>query len=119
MDFLQARDGEHLMTPFECDLCIFRKLRKADPRPNVSQDEPLLVCIRQINLYSFWARATTTVNQNRRQVNASLEFSKVLGLLGSFEYEGPYPAHNHCGCEVAYNMLLYSRKKGIHDPTHT
>ena len=119
MEFLQARDGEHLMTPFECDLCIFRKLRKADPRLNVSQDELLLVCIRRMNLDSFWARATTTVNQNRRQVNASLEFSKVLGLSGSFEHEGPYPAHDHCGYEVACNMLLYSRKRGRHDPTHT
>ena len=62
MDFLQARDGDHLMTPFECDLCIFRKLRKVDPTPNISQDELLMVCIRRINLDSFWARVTTTVN---------------------------------------------------------
>ena len=119
MDFLRARDGEHLMTPFECDLCIFRKLRKIDPRPDNSQDELLLVCIRRINLDAFWARASTTVNQNRRQVNASLKFSKLLGLPGSFEHKGPYPTHDHCGYEVACNMLLYSRNKGRHDPTHT
>ena len=110
MDFLRARDGEHLMTPFECDLCIFRKLRKIDPRPDNSQDELLLVCIRRINLDAFWARATTTVNQNRRQVNSSLEFSKVLGLPGSFEHEGPYPVRDHCGYKIACNTLLYSRE---------
>ena len=37
-DFLRARDGYHLLVPFECDLCIFRKLRKVDPMENVSQD---------------------------------------------------------------------------------
>ena len=92
LDFLRARDGEHLMTPFECDLCIFRKLRKVEPSLDNSQDELLMTCIRRINLDAFRARASNTVNQNRRQVNASLKFSKLLGLAGSFD---------HCGYEVA------------------
>ena len=71
-DFLRARDGEHLMTPFECDMCIFRSLRKVEPSPDNSQDELLMTCIRRISLDAFWARASNTVNQNRRQVNVSL-----------------------------------------------
>jgi hypothetical protein len=27
MEFRSARDGDHLMVPFECDTCIFRKLK--------------------------------------------------------------------------------------------
>jgi hypothetical protein len=26
-EYLVGRDGHHLLVPFECDLCIFRKLR--------------------------------------------------------------------------------------------
>ena len=31
--FMHARDGDHLMTQFECDLCIFRKLKHRSPNP--------------------------------------------------------------------------------------
>jgi hypothetical protein len=30
-EYMVGRDGDHLMIPFECDLCIFRKLRHHDP----------------------------------------------------------------------------------------
>ena len=26
-----ARDGDHLLAPFECDLCSFRNVQKRDP----------------------------------------------------------------------------------------
>lgn len=29
--FLRARDGDHLMVPFECDLCHFRNCCLRDP----------------------------------------------------------------------------------------
>ena len=30
-DYRIGRDGDHLMNPFECDLCIFHKLNERDP----------------------------------------------------------------------------------------
>jgi hypothetical protein len=33
-DYMVARTGDHLMSPFECDTCIFRKLKKRDPIPD-------------------------------------------------------------------------------------
>ena len=30
-DFNQARDGDHLLVPFECILCVFRKLKQRNP----------------------------------------------------------------------------------------
>jgi hypothetical protein len=41
-DYAKARNGDHLMVPFECDICIFRKLRKSDPTLRDLQDKLLL-----------------------------------------------------------------------------
>ena len=116
-DFQVGRDGDHLMVPFECDLCIFRKLRGTDPGTNSSQDHLLEKCIRRINLDAFWSRARSTVYQNKRQLLNSLDLSSMVGLQGSYEHMGPYELDDHCGYEVAITILLYSLKKGKHDKT--
>jgi hypothetical protein len=64
-EYLTARDGDQLLVPFECDLCIFRKLRMYDPMPAFEHDKLLLACIRRITLDAFWSRATSTVLGNR------------------------------------------------------
>ena len=61
MDFHEARNGDHLLVIFECDLCIFRKLRHTNPVSNLSQDYLLLACIRRIDLDTFWSRTRLTV----------------------------------------------------------
>ena len=40
-DYLKARDGDSLMVPFECDLCIFRKLRRENPKAESPSDQLL------------------------------------------------------------------------------
>jgi hypothetical protein len=67
-DYLHARRGDHLMTCFECDLCVFRKLRNHNPRPKEPQDELLQMVIRRIILDAFWSRASSTVINNARVV---------------------------------------------------
>ena len=119
MDFLEARDGDHLMVPFECDVCIFRKLKGRDPIIDNPQDSLLQECIRRANLDACWGRARTTVNQNKNKVNMALRYSEELGLEGTFEHQGPYPFADHCGYELACNMLLYSRRKGRYDKSYT
>ena len=118
-DFHEARDGDHLLAPFECDLCIFRKLRGIDPLINFSQDALLMACIRRMNLDVFWSRARKTVEDNTRKTRNMISFSKTMGMLGPFDHEGPYPPYDYCGYEVASNILLYSRNKGQHDPSYT
>ena len=118
-DFLEARNGDHALCPFECDTCIFRKLRGTSPKLSSSQDKLLLVMIRRMNLDAFWARARSTVNQNTRRINQTLGFSEALGLKGPFDHSGPYPFFDHCGYEIAACILMHSRRPGRHDSTHT
>jgi hypothetical protein len=112
-DFHQARNGDHLLVPFECDGCIFSKLRKgitiaSDP----AKDRMLLACIRRANLDAFWSRASSTVIANGDRVRSALVLSESVGLQGPYESDGRLPQYDHCGYEVAIQMLLASQKPG-------
>ena len=118
-DFLIARDGDHLLTPFQCDWCIFLRLTERYPRGGSHQDTLLMACIRRASLDAFWSRASSTVEANRRRVETQLKFSRSVGLQGPYTQTSGFPDFDHCGFEVAIGMLLYSLKKGRNDPTHT
>eukprot|EP00978_Attheya_sp_CCMP212_P026979 scaffold89845_cov24-Attheya_sp.AAC.1 len=64
--FKFARDGDHLMCPFQCDLCQFINVKKRHPA-NLPGDDMLLLCIRRANLDACWARESSTVYQNMRE----------------------------------------------------
>jgi hypothetical protein len=76
--FHYARDGEHLMVSFECDHCVFSKIRRGE-RPNLSYepDKLLMACIRRVILDSFWSRASRTVSSNRQVINRRLALYEV------------------------------------------
>ena len=118
-DYCKARDGDHIITPFECDLCVFRKLRGVDPSLDSHSDCLLLGCIRRANLDAFWSRSTLTVNRNKGLVEQQLKLSRMLGLNGPFIHEGPMPYFDHCGFEIAVSILLKSRDTtGRHSSKH-
>ena len=117
-DYIKARNGDHLMTPFQCDLCIFRKLRKKDPLPKDPLDDLLLACVRRMNLDTFWSRAPDTVRGNKDKLADMLSLSQLIGLRGPCVHDGPYPDYDHCGYKVAIDMLLMSRRKGRNSKTH-
>jgi hypothetical protein len=119
LDYQRERDGDHLMVPFECDLCIFRKLRKHSPNETLDQDKLLLACIRRINLDCFWSRASSTVISNRDRVKAFLSLSSLVGLEGPFEHIGSMPSADIFGYEVAIVTVLASRRSGKHSSEYT
>ena len=47
-----------------------------------------------------------------------IKLSNRLGLQSPFFQSGPLPDHDHCGYEVACQMLLYSLNEGRNDKTH-
>ena len=102
-DYLVGRDGDSILIPFECDLCVFRKLRFCDPNLNSPTDKLLLGCIRRMQLDTFWSSAETTVKMNKSKVKQMLKFSSSVNLDGVFWHEGPLPGYDYC----AINMLLY------------
>jgi hypothetical protein len=118
-DFRQARDGDHLMVPFECDMCVFRKLRRGNAQTSEEEDQLLKDCIRQVILDAFWSRAASTVRANKEKTRLALQLSASVGLNGPYEYTTFLPTNDHCGYEVAIQMLLASRRPGRHSTEYT
>ena len=117
--FLVARNGDHALVPFECDLCVFRKLtRRNGPNSKNPQDQLLSALIRRVNLDAFWSRASSTVKGNAARLRKGIALSAMVGLEGPYIHEGPLPGHDHCGYEVAIQMVLHSRQSGVNSADH-
>ena len=107
-----------MMTPFECDRCVFHELRRSPPGPTNQQDKLLLACIRRANLDAFWSRSSDTVKQHLGQVRMGMAMSAIVGLAPPIPSPGPLPSFDHCGCGVAIQMLLKSRMPGKYHSSH-
>lgn len=116
--YAQARDGDDLMVSFECDLCVFGKLYGRPPSPVSTTDTFSLACIRRVNLDAFWSRARSTVEANSAKVREGLKISSRLGLPGPYLDPGPLPAHDHCGYEVALQIVVSSLDSGRYSTGH-
>ena len=107
------------MVQFECDSCIYRKLKKGrNPGVNESSDALLLACIRRANLDAFWSRAESTVTSHARLINEGVELAELVGIDPPFVPMGPLPSNDHCGYGVAVLILMKSQKQGKYHTSH-
>ena len=65
-------------------------------------------CIQRINPDAFWSRVRLTVESNTAKVMEGLKISASLGLRRPYLDPGPLPAHDHCGNEVALQIVVSS-----------
>jgi hypothetical protein len=63
--FKEARDGDHLMTPFQCLKCHFVNITGRMPRSLSHKDVLAMTCIKRATLDSLWAQERSTVQSNR------------------------------------------------------
>lgn len=107
-----ARDGDHLITPFQCDICMFRNLQMRNPDPLNSKDTLLLCCIRRANLDALWGRESLTVQATLRAARQMITQWRLVGLRPEFPALGPFPVGDWFGVRVAVAMLLKSLEPG-------
>jgi len=110
--YTHGRDGDFLLTPFQCDLCVFRNLQKRNPAAGCLQDDMLLCCIRRVNLDAVWGRESTTVAATLRSAKAMLRAWQVVGVSPSFPALGPHPVEDSFGYGVAIAMVVKSLDPG-------
>lgn len=111
--FQVARDGDHLMVSFQCDLCHFRNIYGRNPVANHQVDRMALVCIRRANLDAFWSRESSTVRSNRSGFNRLMDIG--VGMLGFPDMGpqlGPFPVEDTLGMKIAMCMLVRSLDQG-------
>jgi hypothetical protein len=106
-------DGSHLMTPFQCDICIFRNLYKRDPR-SVTADKENLVVIRRMNLDSIWSREPSTISKNAQSLARLIRTCEGSGFCPELPKLGPFQVKDKSGFCVAFSMLIHSLRAGRH-----
>jgi hypothetical protein len=112
--FLEARAGDHLMTPFQCDQCHFRNIYQRDPLPGDFQDEEAIEFIRQAVIDSFWSREPSTVKSNLYEARRGKRSAKRFGFPeGSATPPlGPFPLSDDVGMKAAMVELDRSLDPG-------
>jgi hypothetical protein len=118
-EFLVGRNGDHLLIPFESDLCIFRKLRGYNPLLTPKKDKMLLGAIHRVLLDAFWSRASSTVLANRDKIKQALQPSELVGLKEPYIHYGGMPETDTFRYEVAIQIVLASRRRGKYSDDHT
>ncbi len=118
LQYTCARSGDHFMTPFQCDVCQFRNITLRDPIWGNPRDLRVFTAIRRAILDSFWSRATSTVDNNRRAVT---KFEKIGTKLFTDQEVlpemGPFPLADNWGMKTAVIMLERSMDKGKYSAT--
>ena len=110
--FLEARNGDHLMTPFQCDLCHFRNVFGRNPIPQKLTDQEALELIRRATLDAFWSRASSTVRRNLSEGKRLMRFAQRLEMPCLVPPMGPYPLDDAMGMMGAMAVLDRSLDKG-------
>lgn len=116
--FRSGRNGDDLLMSFECDFCVFEKLFGRVPGLASEQDSFAMACIRRVNLDACWSRASSTVQANTYKVREGLSISLKMGMTGPYLNPGPLPRHDHCGYEVAIQMVVASLEPGRYSNSH-
>ena len=113
---LFARDKDHLMISFQCELCQFMNLKVCDPGIR-AEYFLLLRTIRRANVDAFWSREPGTVEATRRDSRNLIKVGSQLGLHSVLKMMGPFPVGGLQGMGIADCMLQRSVDKDIYQPT--
>ena len=103
--FRVAQNGNHLITPFQCDVCHFLNIHKRLPTTS-EEDERLQIAIRRAILDSLWSTERSTVNANFYQMRKVAQHTSAYGVLDNFlPPRGPFPMEDSWGMTTAALFL--------------
>ena len=110
----EARLGDSLICPFECDDCAFFRLFHWWPNWQTPDQKYIGAFIRQANLDMFWAREPSTVGQSFREFREQAIGGQELGYV-VFEPMGPFGRCYDPGMRAAIGVLMKGQKPGRHE----
>jgi hypothetical protein len=114
MQYCEARPGDTLIAPFECDNCSFFRIEYRWPTLETIEERTLGAYIRQVNLDMFWSRAKGTVLQNLREFRSQAQIGQDFGFA-AFEPRGPFPRTYDGEMRAAIAVLMKAQKDGRDD----
>ena len=117
--FVEARQGDMLGVPFQCESCWFGNLKKRDPVSNDPLDKLLLGYARRVNLDMMWSRERGTGNGWLRNIRKGKKMSEELGLNPVVLKIGAWPVCDNQGFQIAIETLRASQRPGRNDSSYT
>ena len=109
--FCQGRSGDHLMTPFQCELCHFRNIFGRNP--HTLTDREALEFFRRASLDAFWSRASSTVKGNLAEGRRGQKFADRMRVPCLVPEMGPFPLQDTMGMMCAASILDRSLDPGL------
>lgn len=110
-DYLVGRAGDHLVTPYQCEMCHFRNIFGRDPKAEW-MDTRVCQFIRRATLDSFWDRSSATIGAQVREVRRLVREGEEFGFPDILPQMGPWPLKDVCGMKTAVTMLKRSLDPG-------
>ena len=110
--YMFGRRGDHMMTPFQCDLCHFRNIQKRDPSEGNGADHELMIYIRRANLDALWSREPGTVYGNLSEARRMAAAARAFGVASLPVLTKPAPVDDLFGMLPAVLMLKRSQDPG-------
>ena len=115
--FLVGRDGDHLMNPFQCELCHFRNIQGRNPTVGNQKDQALMEQFRRVSLDVFWSREGSTVRHNKGLVKRVAKTEESFGCVNRIIPPiGPHPLEDSLGMGACVAVLDRSMDKGNYAP---
>ena len=89
--FTCARNGDYLVTRFQCGRCHFRNIQGRDPEFGNRRDALFERCIRRATLDAFWSKEDATVRGTRTSIKAAIQKAQLIDGDDIFPALGPLP----------------------------
>ena len=115
--FMIARNGDNLITSFQCELCHFRNIKGRNPDGGNREDNAMMNYMRRANLDAFWSRETRTIRTNYLELKRGEEAMKRKFRLESATGPmGPFPLEDVLGMKAALVLLDRTLDVGRYEP---
>jgi hypothetical protein len=96
--FKCSRPGDHLMIPFQCEVCHFRNIMQRDPNRRSASDLEIMDLMRRADLDAFWSRKISTALRMEK-------LAKRFGMPCITPAMGLWPLEDSLGMKVAMALL--------------
>ena len=113
--FRVGRNGDHLASPFQCELCHFRNMQGRNPDLRMVDDYKFMCFARRASLDAFWSRESSTVLGNLREAQRDESFAREFGIASFTPPMGPFPLEDSFGMRAAIAVLRRSLDKGRYE----
>jgi hypothetical protein len=111
--FKIAQAGDHLMTPFQCELCHFHNIFKREPETYDLEEVETIEFLHRCCKDALWSRETSVVENNLRKAmrgrkSARFKFPGEMAIPPM----GPYPLSDTFGMKATMVVLDRSLDPG-------